>query len=266
MRDGLLISILSLLKYSNSPLKIYVLTAHLRTENHEYFPIEDADINLLTQLVESSSPESSLTKIDITELMEAEPPIANENTRFTPNCMLRLYADEVAELPDRILYLDTDVVCCKDFSDFYYQDLTGFEMAGTLDRYGKWFFHNKMTFFDYINSGVMLLNLAFIRQDGLFTKCRKLCQNKRMFMPDQSAVNKLTGAKKIVPNIYNEQKKLTDETVFRHFTTSFKFFPYLKVVTVKPWETKKNYLERDNASFEEIIDDYKLLVDEVPDE
>lgn len=32
-------------------------------------------------------------------------------TRFTPCCMLRLYADRIPELPDRLLYLDTDVLC-----------------------------------------------------------------------------------------------------------------------------------------------------------
>ncbi len=34
-------------------------------------------------------------------------------TRFTPCCMLRLFADEILELPDKILYLDNDVICRK---------------------------------------------------------------------------------------------------------------------------------------------------------
>ena len=61
------------------------------------------------------------------------------STRFTPCCMLRLFADEIAELPDRLLYLDTDIICRKDFTEFYYQNMENVEIAGVLDYYGSWF-------------------------------------------------------------------------------------------------------------------------------
>lgn len=59
-----------------------------------------------------------------------------------------------------------------------------------------------------------------------------------MFMPDQTALNRL-AAKKKVPSMYNEQGKIKDDTVFKHFTTFFKFFPKFKAVTVKPWDVKR---------------------------
>ncbi|WP_125591175.1 glycosyltransferase [Companilactobacillus jidongensis] len=260
IQDGLLISIISLMKYANESLKIYVLTASSFAGSKKYVPISDKSIKLLNMLIKQQNVESSVVKIDITELTERVPPKANQNTRFTPNCMLRLYADEVDSLPDKILYLDTDVVCCSDFSDFYNQDISDYEVAGALDRYGKWLFHNEYLFFDYINSGVLLLNLKAIRKSGLFTKCRLLCQNKTMFMPDQSAINKLSVSKKITKKKYNEQNKLTDNTVFRHFTTKFKFFPYIRIISIKPWETQKDYKELNNAQFEDVIDNYQLQV------
>ena len=70
-------------------------------------------------------------------------------------------------------------------------------LHGSLDYYGKWFFKNKKIRFNYINSGVLLLNLKKIRETGLFKKAREMCQNKKMFMPDQSSLNKLSVGKKI---------------------------------------------------------------------
>ena len=46
------------------------------------------------------------------------------------------------------------------------------KLHGSLDYYGKWFFKNKKIKFNYINSGVLLLNLKKIRETGLFKKAR----------------------------------------------------------------------------------------------
>ena len=153
--------------------------------------------------------------------------------------MLRLYADLVPGLPDRLLYLDNDVICRRDFDDFYNMDMTGAEIAGVLDYYGSWFFRRRIFSRDYLNSGVLLLNMPEIRRTGLFSRCRKRCAEKKMFMPDQSALNKLSDKKIILPRIYNEQRKLHDDTIFQHFTTSFRFFPWLHAVSVKPWQVEK---------------------------
>ncbi|MCB7112443.1 glycosyltransferase, partial [Agathobacter rectalis] len=77
--------------------------------------------------------------------------------------MLRLYVDLIPDMPDRLLYLDNDVICREPFDDFYYQDLTGVQIVGVLDHYGKWFFHHQMRMADYINSGILLLNLPEIK-------------------------------------------------------------------------------------------------------
>ena len=54
-------------------------------------------------------------------------------------------------------------------------------------------------------------------------------------MPDQSALNNLAVAKKIDKRKYNEQRRLHKDTVLQHFTTSFRLFPILHTITVKPW-------------------------------
>ena len=127
-----------------------------------------------------------------------------------------------------------------------------------LDYYGKWFFHNNIFKFDYLNSGVLLLNLNKIRETGLFEKARHMCQNKKMFMPDQSSLNKLATNKKIVPRKYNEQRKLQEDTVFQHFTTSFRFLPIFHKLTVKPWEINKVHNKLKIYEYDSILEEYEL--------
>ena len=233
--DGVLISVLSLIKNIREPLNVYILTATVTSGSTRFDALKSEFAEFLEKQVKKKSAESSVRLIDITHRFSADPPAANMATRFTPCCMLRLYADLVPELPDKILYLDNDVVCRQDPAEFYGQDMENSELAGSRDYYGSWFFKNSFFERDYLNSGVLLLNLKKIRATELFEKCRERCRSTEMFMPDQSAINKLTTYKRICPRKFNEQRKLKKDTVFQHFTTSFRFFPWFHTVSVKPW-------------------------------
>lgn len=237
--DGVILSVLSLLKNSRQPLAIYILTAGIKTEKKEYRPLGADFLKKLNSLLKEANEENCAYLKDITDMFTENPPTANMETRFTPLCMLRLYADLQDFLPDKILYLDNDVICRKDCSEFYNQNIDGVEICGVLDYYGRWFFRNQIYRADYMNSGVMLLNLKKIRSTGLFEKCRNLCAKEKMFMPDQSAINKLSTSKKLCKRKYNEQRALKSDTVFQHFTTSFRIFPWFHAVSVKPWDIKK---------------------------
>ncbi len=237
--DGLMLSLLSLMEYNTAPLNVYVLTMNYKDGDRVCEPLSAALAIYLDKVLKENNKESSLTLIDVTEHFKAETPTANIETRFTPGCMLRLYADLVEELPSKILYLDNDVLCRKSIEVLYSTDMSDLEMAGVLDYYGRWFFRKNIFKLDYLNSGVLLLNMDIIRQTGLFTKCRKMCMEKQMFMPDQSALNKLSVKKGILPRKFNEQRKLKEDTVLQHFTTSFRFFPYIRTVTVKPWDIER---------------------------
>ena len=82
------------------------------------------------------------------------------------------------------------------------------------------------------------MNMAEIRRSGLFARCRALCRDEKMFMPDQSALNRLAH-KRLVSRCYNEQADPRPDTVFQHFSTRFRFFPYVRTVTVKPWDEQR---------------------------
>lgn len=237
IEDGLIISVLSLLEHNEEPLNVYVLTAAFEAEDIRCEPVSDGVIACLNARLDNRNG-GFVHKFDITEQFMDFLPEKNLKTKFTPCCMLRLYADQVEEIPDRILYLDTDVVCRKCIWDFYHQDMTGWELAGVLDHYGRWFFRRELFHFDYINSGVLLLNMGEIRQTGLFRRCRERCRDQKMFMPDQSAINKSAARKKLWDRRYNEQRKLHEDTVLQHFTTSLRMTPPY-ILTVKPWQADR---------------------------
>ena len=127
IEDGLIISVLSLLKNVDENLNIYVLKINSKEWNIE--GVTDECIEVINSKMKKINKENWIKKIDITEIFEKEVPAKNMKTRFTPCCMLRLFADEIEELPDRILYLDNDVICRKDCKDFYNQNMDNYELA-----------------------------------------------------------------------------------------------------------------------------------------
>ena len=173
--------------------------------------------------------------------------------------MLRLYADLVENMPDKLLYLDNDVVCLKNPQEFYNILNDNYEIVGVLDYYGSHVYKKNLLKKDYVNSGVLLLNMKLIKETGLFAKCRKMCHDMKMLLPDQTALNFCAKHKLVVARIYNEQKEAQEDTVFRHFSTTFKFWPKFSTQTIKPWQIDEVHNILNMHNFDDILDDYKLI-------
>ena len=139
-------------------------------------------------------------------------------------------------------------------------------MHGVLDFYGRWFFRKNFFKFDYINSGVLLLNIDEIKKTKLFEKARKMCIEEKMFMPDQSALNKLAQNKKICQRKYNEQRRLKKDTVMQHFTTTFRLFPYFHHITLKPWEIDRVHNEYKIFEYDDILKEYERIYNTIKGE
>ena len=253
--DGLIISLLSIIKYTDEQLNVFILTMKYK----DYKPLNNNHIKVLNKIVKEVNKDSSVKLIDITDIVNNCLPIANIDTRFTPYCMLRLYADQIKEIPDKILYLDNDIVAFKDITPLYNTDITKYELTGVLDYWGKHFYQNRIIKKNYLNSGVLLLNMKLIRESKLFEKFRILCRDKKMLLPDQHALNYLANSKKTLPRIYNEQAKLTKKTVIRHFTTTFKFFPKFHTQTIKPWNIEELHNTLKVYELDDILEKYKKI-------
>lgn len=265
IEDGLVISVLSLTEHVDVPLDVYVMTVELANGQFSLEPVSDAVISYLDKTVAERTG-GSVKKFDVTDIFSGQLPSANMETRFTPCCMLRLFADEIPEIPERVLYLDNDVIARTDISDFYYQDIENYELAGVLDYYGRWFFRKNIFKMDYLNSGVLLLNMRKIRESGLFKRCREMCVSEKMFMPDQSAINKLANKKIIRDRRYNEQRRLHKNTVMQHFTTSFRLFPWFHSLTVKPWQTERVHEILKITEYDELFAQYRSALETISKE
>ena len=250
MQKGILLSSMSLIKNVDEPLNIYILTVDYREKGINYKPVDKAFAKYLKEKLNKSDIKVNIFLVDVTRYFVEELPEANMQSRFTACCMLRLFADKT-DIKDRVLYLDTDVLCRKDFRDFYYQNMDGIEIAGVSDYYGRWLFGD-----GYINSGVMLMNMRMIRQNGLLEKCREQCIRKEMFMPDQTAVNTFATRVNLCGRKFNDQRRLHDNTVFQHFTTTFRVFPVIRTVAVKPWEIDKMHNILGLHEYDELLDSY----------
>ena len=57
---------------------------------------------------------------------------------------------------------------------------------------------------------------------------------------------------------YNEQKCIKSDTVFRHFSTTFKLFPF-KTQSIKPWHIDKLHEVLNTYELDDILDKYLEL-------
>ena len=234
MFDGLLISLMSVSKNTNEKLDVHVFTMDLRDIDGRYTPLNEKQRAFLETVIRRKNPDSAVRLVDVGSFYRHTLLVSpNSGTDYTPYCFIRLFADRVGAMPEKILYLDTDTIINGDIKPLFDTDVDGFEYAAVLDHYGRF-----LMGYHYINSGVMLLNLKEIRKTGLFTKATELCAAKKLFLPDQTALHRLTRRKKLLPGKYNEQKRYDDpETVVQHFTKTIIWLPYFHTRTIKPWQT-----------------------------
>lgn len=76
-------------------------------------------------------------------------------------------------MPDKLLYLDADIMVCKDIGLLYDLDVETVEYAAARDHYGKYLINP-----NYINAGVLLFNMKLCRETGIFEKSRELLRTK----------------------------------------------------------------------------------------
>ncbi len=256
MEKGLLLTVLSLLEHEECSLSVYVMTMTIKVADRQYHPIGGDLIEELDRLVKRKHAGSFVRLIDATEAFLAEFPSANIETRFTPYCMLRLYADLCPELTGKLLYLDTDVLCRESVEPLFDTDISDVELAGVYDFYGSHIYKKHLFKRDYLNSGVLLMNMDKIRQTGLLARCRRFCKEEQTLLPDQAALNKYADRKLILPRKYNEQRRLHKDTVCHHFTTTFRLFPYFHKVTVKPWDVETVHERLKLHDYDDLLDEF----------
>ena len=134
--DGVLISLLSAVKHTKESVHTYLLTMDLSDIDENFKPISEAQRKFLEDMVKEKNANNSVKLIDITSLYKKSM-LNSKNLRnhFTPYAQLRLFADIVPEIPDKIIYLDTDTIVNSNLRELYYIDIHSYELACVKDLY-----------------------------------------------------------------------------------------------------------------------------------
>ena len=172
---------------------------------------------------------------------------------FTLTIYFRLFIPEMFKEYDKAIYIDSDVVLNSDISELYDIDLENNYIGACRDKsiIGIKEFENYFTkgvgidYRDYINSGVLLLNMKELRNKKLSDKFLYLL-NKYHFEnvdPDQAYINFLCNGKiKYLDNAWdampNLEKNKLENPKLIHYNLFF-----------KPWHY-------DNINYEEYFWEY----------
>ena len=254
--DGALTELISITNKTKETVNCYIFTMDLTRIKPEYTSIKDEQIKFLDKVIKTKNSENSVIKIDVTDLYEKEfGKCKNESAYCTPYTLLRLLADLIPEIPDKILYLDIDMMADDDISKLYNIDVSDYEYAAVKEKYGS-----VLLYPDYINAGMLLLNMKKIKETGLLEKARDLIKNKKMLFADQDAIYKATTKKMILPRIYNEQSKFNRKgTVICHFCKRLLWRPYPHTENYKQWHIKEVHEVLKCHTFDDDLNEYIKL-------
>ena len=143
------------------------------------------------------------------EIKESENPFQNyEYSRWSPVIFYRCIAHRFFKDIDKILYLDSDTLICRDITELFNTDIEDYVLGGVRDMapvndkyhpqgiYVKNFSEKYLNDGPYINSGVLLINLRKMAEyENLLFETKV-----PLYYPDQDLLNAAFAGKiKILP-------------------------------------------------------------------
>lgn len=251
--DGALTQLISILNRTDENIQCYIFTMDATRLNLEYTCITEKQVEFLNRVVKSKNQKNQVIRIDVTKLYEEEfLNCANESAYCTPYTLLRLLADRIPEMPDKLLYLDIDIMVGGNLSKLYHIDISEYEYAAVKEKYGCWIIRT-----DYINAGMLLLNMKKIKETKLLEKARNLLKARKLLFADQDAIYWSTEKKLILPRIFNEQSKFNKrDTVICHFCKRLMFLPYPHTENYKQWNIEEVHRVLKCHYFDDDLEEY----------
>lgn len=256
--DGVLTCALSIFKRTETrePFSFFLLTMDVSHLREDYLPITEEQRAFLEEVARSYNDGNRIELIDVSDLYAKEfAGCPNEGAYCSPYTLIRLLADMIDGLPDKILYLDADIMLNRDITLLYDTDVSEVEYAAARDHYGKYLIHP-----NYINAGVLLWNMKRMRETGIFEKARGELRRKKLTFADQSALIRSTTKKKMLRQRFNDQKFLHSHTVVRHFSKRLFWLPYPHTENIKQWQVDKVRKVFGYSCFDDVLDEYLALL------
>lgn len=254
--DGALSELISITNKTKEAINCYIFTMDLTRVKLEYRAITDNQINFLNKVVKNKNIQNKVQKVDVTEIYEKEFGYGKNETAYcTPYTLLRLLVDLVPNMPDKLLYLDIDMMAAKDISELYNIDIAEYEYAAVKEKYGS-----KIIKWDYINAGMLLLNMTKIKETKLFEKAREMLRTRKLLFADQDALYWNTTKKLLLPKKFNNQFSFNNKnTVICHFSKRMLWFPYPRTENYKQWQVEEVHNILKCHAFDKDLDEYLEL-------
>lgn len=157
--------------------------------------------------------------------------------KWTTTIFYRLLLQNILKKEKKILYLDCDTLIYKDLKKIYNYNIKDKYYVGMLERKFVNLFGCEIKC--YINSGVILINLANLRKDNIFNKIKEYLTkyNNKLIFPDQDTINAVCNKKNGVFPIKYVTKpfcKINEKTSYED--------PYILhyIIYSKPWKGVTN--------------------------
>lgn len=173
---------------------IFVLVDTISEDNKERFRLLEKKYATVINIVYVDASEWSGISLSATYLSVA-------------SCYRLLAPNLLPDTIHKILYLDCDIIVNGDIRPLWETQLLGKGVGAIVDINPC--FKNRLGISDfYFNSGVLLCNLDFWRENNITEKCQKLISEERdrLYYIDQDALNIVfEGSKCQLPITYNFQ-------------------------------------------------------------
>ena len=146
----MLTSALSILKRSrlDEPIRFFVFTMDVSHLRADFLPVSRRQTDFFSRVIKEYNPENEVVTVDVTDLYREEfDGCPNEDAYCSPYTLIRLFADRVEAIPDKLLYLDADIMFNRDIHLLWDIDVSDVEYAAARDHYGKYLIRP-----DYVNA------------------------------------------------------------------------------------------------------------------
>lgn len=207
----MLISAYSIIENTKEPVNIINMTFEVPEYDPRRKKTSDIQNNFLRDLVKRYNKESDFKSVDVSDLFR-KTLLKGPNVKtklYSYFNTVRLVADLVECVPDKVIYLDADTIVNGDIKKFWDIDMNGYEVAGVKD-WGR--------VSNYINGGVLLMDMKAIREHKSLERARDLVTKKHLIFLDMDAINKCCKCK-VVSKVYADFKYNPNSVIHHMITT-----------------------------------------------
>ena len=197
--------------------ELYALFKHNEVAK-VYLFIEDDEISYLK--------DNRIQFINVNKIKKyIEEKSPNYNTKYSQLSYIRCYFSKILN-EEKILYIDADAIVVDNIKELWNTNINNKALAGVHEG-GEWSKHLGIEGMDdkYINSGVLLMNLDYIRKEKLDDAMINLLNQKYYAYPDQDVINIVCKDKiRYVSNIYNsaETTGIVEDAKIIHYIRQHK--------------------------------------------